>query len=50
MFPGGATRSELRVFLLLLLATVPFAYVNTLFTQTVSYAADEFAVSDRAIA
>lgn len=49
VFPGGASRSEMRVFVLLVLATVPFAYVNTLFTQTVSYAADEFGVSDRAI-
>lgn len=49
LFPGGASRNELRVFALLVLATVPFAYVNTLFTQTVSYAADEFGASDRAI-
>jgi MFS family permease len=37
---------ERRVLLLLALASVPFAFVNTLFSQTVSFAADEFARSD----
>lgn len=49
LFPHGASRRELRTFALLVLATIPFAYVNTLFTQTVSYAADEFGASDAAI-
>jgi len=31
---------------LLALASIPFAYVNTLFTQTVSFAADDFGRSD----
>jgi MFS family permease len=31
---------------LLALASIPFAFVNTLFTQTVSFAADEFGRSD----
>lgn len=37
---------ERRVLALLALASVPFAFVNTLFTQTVSFAADEFGRSD----
>jgi len=39
-------KGELRVLSLLALASMPFAYVNTLFTQTVSFAADEFGRSD----
>jgi len=33
----------------LAIASIPFAYVNTLFTQTVSFAADDFGRSDSAI-
>ncbi|MFM8907313.1 MAG: MFS transporter [Actinomycetota bacterium] len=44
-----ATDGERRVLTLLALASIPFAYVNTLFTQTVSFAADDFARSDSAI-
>ena len=39
-------KGESRVLSLLALASMPFAYVNTLFTQTVSFAADEFGRSD----
>ena len=35
--------------MLLALASVPFAFVNTLFTQTVSFAADDFGRSDSQI-
>ena len=35
-----------RSLVLLALASIPFAYVNTLFTQTVSFAADDFGRSD----
>jgi MFS family permease len=41
-----ARGGERRTLLLLALASIPFAYVNTLFTQTVSFAADEFGRSD----
>ncbi|MFM7899213.1 MAG: hypothetical protein ACKO97_09670, partial [Actinomycetota bacterium] len=44
-----ATDGERRVLTLLALASIPFAYVNTLFTQTVSFAADDFARDDSAI-
>ena len=37
---------ERRTLALLALASIPFAFVNTLFTQTVSFAADEFGRSD----
>ncbi len=37
---------ERRILTLLALASVPFAFVNTLFTQTVSFAADEFNRAD----
>ncbi|MGA1763707.1 MAG: hypothetical protein ACO4A3_03385, partial [Ilumatobacteraceae bacterium] len=40
---------ERRVLMLLALASIPFAFVNTLFTQTVSFAADEFDQGDGAI-
>lgn len=43
------TKGERRVLALLALASIPFAFVNTLFTQTVSFAADEFGRSDAAI-
>jgi MFS family permease len=41
-----ARGGERRILLLLALASIPFAYVNTLFTQTVSFAADDFGRSD----
>jgi MFS family permease len=41
-----ARGGERRILLLLALASIPFAYVNTLFTQTVSFAADNFGRSD----
>lgn len=41
-----ATVGERRILLLLAIASIPFAYVNTLFTQTVSFAADDFGRSD----
>ncbi|MEY4600860.1 MAG: hypothetical protein RLZZ201_551 [Actinomycetota bacterium] len=37
---------ERRILTLLALASIPFAFVNTLFTQTVSFAADEFNRAD----
>jgi len=40
---------ERRVLWLLALASIPFAFVNTLFTQTVSFAADDFGRTDSAI-
>jgi MFS family permease len=40
------TSGERRTLGLLALASIPFAYVNTLFTQTVSFAADDFGRSD----
>ena len=40
---------ERRVLWLLALASIPFAFVNTLFTQTVSFAADDFDRTDSAI-
>ena len=40
------TTGERRTLALLALASIPFAFVNTLFTQTVSFAADEFGRSD----
>lgn len=43
---GGGER---KVLALLALASVPFAFVNTLFTQTVSFAADDFERSDSQI-
>ena len=42
-------RGERRVLWLLALASIPFAFVNTLFTQTVSFAADDFGRTDSAI-
>lgn len=39
-------KGEFRVLTLLALASLPFAFVNTLFTQTVSFAADDFGRSD----
>jgi MFS family permease len=41
-----ATTGERRTLLLLALASLPFAFVNTLFTQTVSFAADDFSRTD----
>ena len=41
-----ARGGERRILVLLALASIPFAYVNTLFTQTVSFAADDFGRSD----
>ena len=41
--------SHRRILVLLALASIPFAYVNTLFTQTVSFAADDFGRSDTEI-
>ncbi|MFZ9706688.1 MAG: MFS transporter [Ilumatobacteraceae bacterium] len=41
-----ARGGERRILFLLALASIPFAYVNTLFTQTVSFAADDFGRSD----
>jgi MFS family permease len=41
-----ATVGERRTLALLGLASLPFAFVNTLFTQTVSFAADDFGRSD----
>ena len=43
---GGGER---KVLALLALASVPFAFVNTLFAQTVSFAADDFERSDSQI-
>jgi len=40
------TSGERRILALLALASIPFAYVNTLFTQTVSFVADDFGRSD----
>jgi len=37
---------EIRILALLALAAMPFAFVNTLFTQTVSFAADDFGRAD----
>ena len=42
-------KGEHRVLWLLALASIPFAFVNTLFTQTVSFAADDFGRTDSAI-
>jgi MFS family permease len=42
-------RGERRVLWLLALASIPFAFVNTLFTQTVSFATDDFGRTDSAI-
>ncbi len=42
-------KGEHRVLWLLALASLPFAFVNTLFTQTVSFAADDFGRTDSAI-
>ena len=42
-------KGERRVLWLLALASIPFAFVNTLFTQTVSFAADDFGRTDSAI-
>lgn len=44
--PGSGER---RILVLLALASMPFAFVNTLFTQTVSFAADDFGRNDSAI-
>lgn len=41
-----ATAGERRTLALLGLASLPFAFINTLFTQTVSFAADDFGRSD----
>jgi MFS family permease len=41
-----ATAGERRTLTLLGLASIPFAFINTLFTQTVSFAADDFGRSD----
>jgi DHA1 family inner membrane transport protein len=40
------TSNERRILTLLAIASIPFAYVNTLFTQTVSFVADDFGRSD----
>ena len=42
-------RGERRVLWLLALASIPFAFVNTLFTQTVSFVTDDFGRTDSAI-
>ena len=47
MVPSSLDTHRRRVILLLLLATLPAAFVNTVFTQTVAFAADEFDVSAR---
>ena len=45
--PSSLDARRRRVILLLLLATLPAAFVNTVFTQTVAFAAAEFDVSAR---
>ncbi|NBR76948.1 MAG: MFS transporter, partial [Actinobacteria bacterium] len=40
------TSGERRMLTLMAVASIPFAYVNTLFTQTVSFVADDFGRSD----
>ena len=42
-------KGERRMLWLLALASLPFTFVNTLFTQTVSFAADDFGRTDSAI-
>ena len=45
--PEPLTSRQKRVLKLLWLACLPAAYVNTVFTQTVAYAATEFSISER---
>jgi MFS family permease len=45
--PEPLTRRQKSVLKLLWLACLPAAYVNTVFTQTVAYAATEFSISER---
>jgi len=45
--PKGLDARQRRVIALLWLATLPSAYVNTVFTQTVAFAAKEFAIGPR---
>ena len=46
--PGGFDPRQRRILLLVGLASMLVAFTNTLFTQTVAYAADEFGVSNYA--
>lgn len=43
--PATLTTRQKKVLLLLALASLPSAFTNTVFTQTVAYASDEFGVS-----
>ena len=46
--PGGFDERQKRILILVGLASMLVAFTNTLFTQTVAYAADEFGVSNYA--
>ena len=46
--PGGFDERQRRILVLVGLASMLVAFTNTLFTQTVAYAADEFGVSNYA--
>ncbi|MEK7411190.1 MAG: MFS transporter, partial [Actinomycetota bacterium] len=43
--PASLTPRQKKVLVLLALASVPAAFTNTVFTQTVAYASDEFHIS-----
>jgi YNFM family putative membrane transporter len=43
--PASVTARQKKVLMLLALASVPAAFTNTVFTQTVAYASDEFHIS-----